>query len=343
MRALVVPRHGSLELRELPRPAMGPFEALVRIKGCGICSTTDAELIAGRQPFHSQYPALLGHEAVGEVIEIGSKVQTFHVGDHVTRPVAIWPGETREGLASAWGGFAEYGIVRDRLAMCREGDDSLEHDYTALRQNVVSAQLGLPEAILAISLSETSSWFRHLPSVAGKSVCIAGTGIAGLSMALWSFMAGAKRIIVLGRRKQRLELARKIGASEALNVTEGPVPPRVRDLNGGKGVDFFLEAVGLPDQIELGLSCLAPGGTIAIYGSPVGLRYELSWGAGPGWANIAQYPAEEHLAYPWVSRLLERGLVPTAELMTHHWKLDHYQEAFEAVADGSVVKGWLEL
>jgi threonine dehydrogenase-like Zn-dependent dehydrogenase len=343
MRALIVERPDEIALRDISAPKIGPYEALVRIKGCGICSTTDWELIHGRQPFHRDYPAVLGHEAIGEVVELGKKVKSFKIGNRVTRPVAIWPGDKRDGLASAWGGFAEYGIVRDRAAMTRGGDSSLENDYTAMRQNVVSPGLALPESILAISLSETSSWFRYLPPVAGKSVCIAGTGIAGLSMILWSLLAGAETIFVLGRRDERLDLARRLGATHGLNIKNGPVGARLRELNRGRGADFFLEAVGLPDQIEVGLSVMAPGGTLAIYGVPEGQRYALSWGSGPGWANIAQYPAEEHRAYPWITKLFERGVIPTSELMTHHWKFDQYHEAFAAVAEGSVVKGWIEL
>lgn len=344
MRALVVPRPGALELREVePPPAPGPWEARVRLRGCGLCATTDAELIAGRQPFHSEYPAILGHEAVGEVVEVGAKVESFRVGDLVTRPVAIWPGEKRGGLASAWGGFAEYGVVRDGKAMARAEDRSLENDYTALRQQVVPAGLALPDAILAISLSETASWFRHLPPVGGKRVCVAGTGIAGLGMVLWSLFAGAETVVVLGRREERLALARKLGATHGVNVTEGNVPARVREANGGAGADLFLEAVGLPDQIEVGLSCLAPGGTVAVYGVPEGQRYALAWGAGPGNARVAQYPADEHLAYGWVARMIGLGLIPTATLMTHRWPLAEYREAFAAAASGAAVKGWIDL
>ena len=114
-------------------------------------------------------------------------------------------------------------------------------------------------------------------------------------------------------------------------------------MNGGKGADFFLEAVGLSDQVESGLACLAPGGTVAVYGVPEGQRYALSWGAGPGNARVAHYPAEEHLAYGWVARMIGLGHIPVSTLMTHCWPLADYQKAFAAVASGSVVKGWIDL
>ncbi|EIP96891.1 theronine dehydrogenase-like Zn-dependent dehydrogenase [Opitutaceae bacterium TAV1] len=343
MKALIVSTPGKLELRDIPAPRPGPHEALVRILACGVCATTDRELIKGRQPYHRDYPAVLGHEAIGQVVETGARVRNFKPGDLVTRPAAIWPGTSRDGLFSAWGGLAEYGIVRDRLAMSADGDPSLLNDYTALRQQVVPAGTALPHAVLAISLAETASWFRHIPSVAGKTVCVAGTGIAGLGIVLWSLLAGAARIIALGRRDERLQLARDIGAATGINIRTTPdVSARLRELNDGRGADFYFDAVGEPGQVQTGLTLLAEGGTLAIYGATEGQRYAaLDLSAGPGHVAILRPPAEEHLAWHWVCALLKRGLIPAEKLLTHAWPLEDYAEAY---GDGSgVVKGWIKI
>jgi threonine dehydrogenase-like Zn-dependent dehydrogenase len=345
MKALIVQKPGKLTLGEIAAPKPGRYEALVRIRGCGICSTTDRELIRGKQPYHRDYPAVLGHESIGEVVETGDRVRAFRVGDRVTRPTALWPGTTRDGLASAWGGFAEWGIAKDRLAMARDGDASLLENYTALRQQVVPDGVSTGEAVLAISLAETASWFRHLPSVAGRTVCISGTGIAGFSMILWSLFAGARRIFVLGRREERLRAALVLGADHALDVRQGPLRPRIEELNEGRGVDFFLEAVGHSDQVAIGLSLLSSGGTVGIYGVPESQAYDFPLGRGAGWFNIAKLPAEEHLAYSWACSLIRQRKVPADKLMTHHWPFSQYRQAFAAVTSPAnhVIKGWLEL
>ena len=342
MKALVVTEEHKLECWDIPMPQIGDYEALVNIKACGICSTTDREIIAANPPFDKEYPGVLGHEAVGEVIEVGSKVRKFAVGDLVTRAAAIWPGETRDGVHSIWGGFAEYGIVRDLAAAHEGGSDAVPADWVGERHVVLPPGLDLRQAVLSIALAETASWFWYLPPVGGKTVCVAGTGIAGLSIAIWSKLAGA-RVIVLGRRQVRLDLAVELGADDGVNVTEEDVPARVRELNDGEGVDFFVEAAGKNDQVRVGLSVIKPGGLVAVYGTAPGYGHDLTWSYGPLPASISHYPTEEHKGSPWVTQLLGRGYILTDKLMTHAWPLAEYEAAFAAVAAGEVVKGMLEM
>lgn len=342
MKGLIVTADHKLQLQDLPEPEIGPYDALVKIRACGICSTTDSEIIKGRQPYHNVYPCLLGHEAIGEVIRPGDKVRTFKVGDLVTRPNAIWPGQQRDGLASGWGGFAQFGLVRDRRAMEADGDPSLSNDYTALRQNRVPSGATIKQAVLAIALAETSSWMRRVPKVAGQTACVGGTGIAGLSIALWCKLAGAGKVIILGRRDQRLALARDIAADEVVNVTQSD-PAEIIRKTFPQGIDLFCEAVGQKDQLRIGLSLLKPGGTLAVYGVPPDQHYDLDWKWLPADIRLMQPPAEEHLDYDWVIDLMRRGLIPVEKLLTHSWPLHQFQIAFDAVAKGEVIKGMLEL
>jgi threonine dehydrogenase-like Zn-dependent dehydrogenase len=340
MKALVVTAEHKLELRDIPQPQPGPYEALVKILACGICSTTDRELVAGTQPYNKSYPCVLGHEAIGEIVETGSKVRSFKPGDWVTRPVCIWPGAQRDGLASAWGGFAEYGFVRDAEAMATDGDSSAASDYTAQRQNTVPREgLELRDAVLAISLAETASWFFSMPWTARQSVCVAGTGIAGLSTAIWAKMAASEPVILLGRRKERLDLARDLAADVALNVREGDTAKAIVDTVGK--IDLFIEAAGDPSLLRLAASVLRPGGTFARYAVEPEGGYLPPEGGLPGNIQMVSPPAEEHLMYPWAASMLRRGTVPASKLMTHQWPLSEYAKAFGEVAAGKVVKGML--
>jgi 2-desacetyl-2-hydroxyethyl bacteriochlorophyllide A dehydrogenase len=341
MKALIVTEKHQLELREIPPPKPGPYEALVKIKACGICSTTDRELIAGTQPYNKDYPCVLGHEAVGEIVETGPKVRTFKPGDWVTRPVSIWPGAKRDGLFSAWGGFAEFGFVRDQRAMAVDGDKSASYDYTAQRQNVVPREgLTLEQTVLAISLAETASWFWNLPPVGGKSVCVAGTGIAGLSTAIWSKLAGAKRVVVLGRRKERLDLACELAADIGVNVKDTNVAQTVTTT--GK-MDLFIEAAGQPEMLRMAAAVLRSGGTFARYAVKPKGGYLLPDGGVPDDIQMIALDSNEHLAYGWACGMLKRGTIVASKLMTHRWPMSEHAKAFEDVAAGRVVKGMLTM
>ncbi|MDB5119667.1 MAG: sorbitol dehydrogenase [Sphingobacteriales bacterium] len=340
MKALVVTPAHRLELRDISPPKPGPFHALVKILACGICSTTDSELIRGTQPYHDKYPCLLGHEAIGEVVDIGAEVKNFKVGDWVTRPVGILPGTSRDGLTSAWGGFAEYGLVTDGNAMAAAGDYTMNGDYTALRQNVLEGgrSIGLEASVLSIALAETFNWSQKM-AMAGKSVCVNGTGIAGLSLALWAKLAGARQVIVLGRRAERLALASELGADEVINIREQSAIDSIRVLNGG--VDFFIEATGVPDQMQTAICSVRNGGTVAVYGVAPNGRYEMDWRWMPADIRITQFEPQEHEARAEVVRLISEGKVPVEKLMTHQWPLARFLEAFDTVSAGKVVKSML--
>lgn len=338
MKAAVVSQPDSLVLQEIPPPECGPYEALTETLVCGICNTTDSEIIRGEQPFCSTYPCVLGHEAIGRVVQVGEKVQSFKVGDLVTRPCAIWPGEQTDGIYSGWGGFAEYGIVRDRAALERDGVFRPQWEYQTLRQRVVPPDLPPEHAALCISLAETRSWILSLGTVEGKSVVVMGTGVAGLSLTLYARLLGARIIVTLGRRQERLDRARELGADYAFDTRQEDALQEIRRVLNN-GADFALSAVGGDGGIPLLLRLLAPGGTLALYGIPTGNVALLPLGIGPGDYVFRLAPANEHLAYEWCWEALRRKWIDPHLFLTHEWPLDDILKAFEDVAQHRVIKG----
>ncbi|MFH0962473.1 MAG: zinc-binding dehydrogenase [Planctomycetota bacterium] len=343
MKALVVTGDHRLELREVSKPVPGPYEALVKVLACGICSTTDREIIKGTQPYASDYPCILGHESIGEVVEVGSKVTAFKVGDWVRRAYAIFGGESRDGLYGGWGGFAEYGIVRDGRARAHDSDDeSLARDYTALRQQKVKHHDSVPLAVLAISLAEVSSWFNQIGSVRRKTVVVGGTGIAGYCAVICAKLRGARRIIVLGRRQERLDRGIDLGADAGVNVRDENPVARIREAAGGS-IDVFCECVGNQTIFEIALDCLSDDGIIAVYGVPPGLQYALPLDKCVSPRRVAAFAAQEYLTYDWALDLLRSGKVDARKLLTHVWRLEDYEAAFAALERGEVVKGMLTM
>ncbi len=153
MKTLVVNADGVLEVREIPIPRYSPKQALVKTISCGICGTDSTLIKASFKGFPREiYPVMLGHEAVGQVVELGSEVTGFKVGDIVLLPFNDANRELYGSLGSAWGGFSEYGVIHDRAAY-REGDIP----EVAFAQQLVPADIDPVDAALLVTLREVLS------------------------------------------------------------------------------------------------------------------------------------------------------------------------------------------
>jgi threonine dehydrogenase-like Zn-dependent dehydrogenase len=327
MKALIAARVGHIEISDIAPPEIGPYEALVRMEVCGICNSTDQKLIDGTMFWAPPFPFVLGHESVGRVVQLGSQVRNFALGDRVTRPLY----KSTASLNSANGGFAEYGFVTDIRAMASDGDPSLLSDYNGLRQLVVPPSLSARDAALCISLSETASVLRHLPNPRGLKIAVAGTGVAGLAFALWFKLAGA-HVSVLGRRDERLQLARSIGADAIINTSDPQYLDSLRDSAHGP-LDGLIEATGNIQLASSLLSVLKPEGFACAYGVPTKeLSYDARW----------ETPeVEEHLSYAWVADLLIRDWIKPEWFISHEWDFGDIIEAFGQSQRGEVVKGFV--
>lgn len=332
MKAAVVVSHGKIEILDVPAPVPAPDEALVRIEACGLCGTTDRHIVDGCQAHHPPdwYPAILGHEAAGTVIEVGRDVKKFQVGDRVTRPVAIWPGTNKGGLYSAWGGFAEFGIVRDG---CPEGD------YTGSRQHVVAKNLSLGEAVMAISISEVASWMEKLGDLSGRTIVIGGTGFAACVMCQCSRERGARAVIAVGRNPKKFEWVRRNGATHTLGFSDSTAA-EVREINAGSGADLFLDAAGHQSVFEAGLRCLRVGGQAAIYGAPEGFAYRLPLGAVGGDFCVHYLSPTDDTFFEETVRRISSGRLDVKSIHTHTWHgLESLPQALTEQAAGDVLKG----
>ena len=113
MKTLVVDRKGKLSIEEIPVPSYGECQALVKMKSCGVCNGTDMKLIHGTFKNFNSYTAILGHEGVGEVVEVGARVTGLKKGDIVLLPFLE---ENVGNLTPGWGAYSEYAVVGDPAA-----------------------------------------------------------------------------------------------------------------------------------------------------------------------------------------------------------------------------------
>jgi Threonine dehydrogenase and related Zn-dependent dehydrogenases len=334
MNAFVVTKPGETAFLQVKMPKPGDYEALVRIESCTICNTTDRMIIKGTFPFEIQYPCVLGHESVGTVIEVGKKVTSFRIGDRVTR-AGYRPDEGEDGMHTAWGGFAAYGIAEDVAAKKRDG---LAHGYEKQAPQVIPADIPARDAALFVCLGETSSVARQLGDLRGKHVAVIGTGVAGYAIAFFAKQFGADCVTVVGRRNVRLRLAARLGADRVFNISEPGNPERTIP----EPIDIIVEASGNHAALMQTLEYLKHDGTVAVYGLAE-RAYEFPLHRGPRAFAVKQVHPDETAMFSYLTELSRERRLPADLLVTHEWKFEELDDAFRQVDLGEVVKGivWL--
>jgi len=270
----------ALEQLELEEPR--PGEMRIRLVATGICHT-DLHEHPGR---HSPHPIVLGHEGAGVVDKLGEGVSGFEVGDHVilsgnscgtcpscraNRPTycdlampLCFGGQRLDGSTSLDGGavhshffgqssFATHAVVPQRTAVKMDKDLPLEK-LGPLGCGVVTGAGAVIEA-LKVGYGDTLAVF--------------GTGGVGLSAVMAAKLVGARRIVAVDVNRERLDLARELGATDCIPADEEDVAAKVRAVTG-RGVDFTLNTTTVPEVHTMALECLAMNGTAGFVAAPRG-------------------------------------------------------------------------
>lgn len=213
MKGLVVTEDNKLYLEEkLPIPEIGEYEALVKNECCMICNGTDLGVIGGKVREVTRYPAVLGHEDAGRVVKIGKKVTSFKVGDLVVR--AGQP--DNEKFSSAWGGFAEYGIVKDyKAAMADQAD--VKDINLGITQQVCPEGMQAEAASMLITLKETYSALKRIGVEDKKKMVILGDGPGCTCFSKLCKTDGNSGDLCPGKSQRQAGNSRKTGSSRYIS------------------------------------------------------------------------------------------------------------------------------
>lgn len=270
MLAAVADGKGALSIRELPVPAFGEYEALVRLRFGATCAGTDLGIIDGGHPFPLSYPAILGHESVGVVLETGSKVRFLKPGDLVARVGA--PAAPGLGIGTAWGGFSQYGVATDWRAMEADGIPR-ERWEKARVQKLIPPSIDAREAPMMITWRETLSYALRLGVAPRSRVLVAGSGANALAF-IAHFAHDGHEVISVGSGVRARD-ALRLGARLALDYKAGDLAARLEEASNSR-LDAIVDAVGAPAEVNLSLPLLAEGGVAAVYGWHGRERYALN-------------------------------------------------------------------
>lgn len=335
MKSLAVSKEGTLSFVDLPIPSYGPCQALVRMKSCGVCNGTDTKIIHGTFKNFDTYPAILGHEGVGEVVEIGEHVETLQVGDLVLLPFLE---QEANGYVPGWGAFSEYAVVGDAQAYIHHGmgPGTSEFSESYYAQSVIRKEdhVNAVGASMIITFREVLSAIRRFGIRENTSAVVFGAGPVGLCFITFLKLIGVSTVISIDVNEEKKKEAQKMGADLALNSTVTDIKEAVRS-RFPDGVDYVIDAVGLNQLINQAMELIRYNGKICCYGISPKLGMELDWSQAPyNWdLHFVQWPSkyEESLAHSQIMAWINAGVLDPFDFISDILPFDQAIEAFRRV------------
>ena len=255
MKTLTLTEYNKFEIAEINKPQPNADEVLIKIEACGICGS-DVHGMNGstgrRQP-----PMIMGHEAAGTIVDMGTAVDGFAIGDRVTFDSTIYCGKCRFCLSG------KINLCEDRRVIGVSCDEYKSQgafaEYIALPPRVLykfGEKLDFAKACMVEPLSIAFHAVNISDIKLGSTVVVIGAGIIGQMVVQTVRRAGAGKLVVVDLDDDRLALALKHGADHGLNSSNCNVVKTVEKLTEGNMADLVIEAVGAEVTIRTGLSCL---------------------------------------------------------------------------------------
>jgi threonine dehydrogenase-like Zn-dependent dehydrogenase len=344
MKAAITEGKGDVRIEEVAIPSPGPYQCLCRNIACATCSGTDMKIMKGRFPLTLEYPGILGHESIGRVVKKGEKVKYIKEGDVFFRPTAVYPGEKLDDFYSLWGGFAEYGLVYDLKAFLEDNPEEGPPFYTPNQQKIPSGlEINLSDATMIITLKEIFSFISKIGVKINSSVAILGTGPVAMAFVFFARLLGAYPVIVIGRRTEPLDYAKKLGADFTINNRKENMQGKVKEFTEGRKCNFVIDAAGDGDLMKESAQFLSPEGKIAPYATPHSMEYLLDRTKGPGeWTCLFTGP-DENLAHDSMMGLIRLGVIPLKLFYSHKMPFTEIEEAFKLLDSKQAFKVILEM
>ncbi|MET7451958.1 zinc-dependent alcohol dehydrogenase family protein [Streptomyces sp. NPDC005574] len=331
MKGFVFHGPGQSAWEEVPDPAVNePTDAIVRVGAVTICGT-DLHILKGDVP-EVRPGTVLGHEAVGEIVEVGSDVLSVRPGDRVLISCISACGRCRYCRDGSYG-------------QCRGGGgwilghliDGTQAEYVRvphadLSVHALPSALDSKDAVLLADIFPTSYEVGVLNGRVrpGDTVAVVGAGPIGLAAIATAQLFAPERIVAVDLAASRLEAAKRLGADAVADAREDP-ERLIADLTDGLGADVVIEAVGVPESFELCTRMVRPGGHVAnvgVHGKPATLHLEDLWIKN---VTITTGLVDTY-STPTLLRMATAGRLPTAQLVTHTFPLDRMAEAYDVFA-----------
>src|SRR3954470_11950563 len=340
----LVKQHAApgLELREIPKPAVGPNDVLIRVKRTAICGT-DVHIYNWDAWAQKTIPVpmAVGHEYCGEVVEVGSEVSGFKPGDRVSGEGHVTCGHCRNCRAG------RRHLCRNTVGVGVNRPGCFAEYVVIPAFNAFKLPSAIDDEIAAILDPLGNAVHTALAfDVVGEDVLITGAGPIGIMAAAIVRFIGARNVVITDVNDYRLELARKMGATLALNVTRDSLDDAMKQLGMQEGFDVGLEMSGNAAAFRDLLRTMHHGGSVALLGLPPN-EVAIDWNdvifKGLNMRGI--YGREMFETWYKMAALLQAGLDITP-VITHHFPIQEFQRGFETMGSGQsgkIILDWSTL
>lgn len=333
MKAVVLMGPDHLEVREVPTPSPGREDVLIRVESCALCGT-DVSLIHKPLPGQPPYGEfIIGHEYAGVVEAVGESVDEVAIGDHVAVEAHLGCLRCRNCRIGNYSACLNYGNRKKGHRANGFTTNGGNAQYAVNHINTVyrlDPEVDLDEASLVTNLGCVLYGYQTLGGfIVGESVVVIGPGPLGLSSVQAARALGADKVILVGTRQSRLEIAKQTGADRIVNIHEEDPFEVVMEETGGVGADYIIESSGSESGLDLAIRASKRMGRILLLGFPhepfpadlerLALNNKHIFTVrGEGWANVGRAVS-----------LLNRKRVDLSPLVTHRFPIDRIDDAFK--------------
>lgn len=267
MRALEISGPNAVTELTIPIPEIEKDEALIRVAYSGICAT-DYEILSGEMSLvregRIRYPVRIGHEWSGTIVKVGEAVTQFKIGDRVISDPGISCGKCEACRAGRY-----YECTHFRAVGTIDCWDGSFADYMKIPErhlHLLPGNISLKEAAIIEPSGIAYDAVQKMENVQGKIVLVIGTGAIGMAAAAFAKFRGAKTVILAGRTDAKLEIGRRMGADETVNIRNQDLMEYIMRATDGEGVDFTIETSGNREAVAQCPELTRMHGTVAYVG-----------------------------------------------------------------------------
>ncbi|MEY1164009.1 L-threonine 3-dehydrogenase [Providencia manganoxydans] len=328
-------------MTDVPKPELGHNDVMIKIRKTAICGT-DVHIYNWDEWSQKTIPVpmVVGHEYIGEIVEIGQEVKGFKIGDRVSGEGHITCGHCR----NCRGGRTH--LCRNTVGVGVNRPGCFAQYLVLPAFNAFKIPDNIPDEIAAIFDPFGNAVHTALSfDLVGEDVLVSGAGPIGIMAAAVCRHVGARHVVITDVNDYRLELAKKMGVTRAVNVSRENLKDVMKELGMQEGFDVALEVSGSPAAFRSMLETMNHGGRIALLGIPSS-EMAIDWGQVifKGLFIKGIYGREMFETWYKMATLIQSGL-DLSPIITHQFSIDDFQKGFDIMRSGQsgkVILNWDE-